>query len=78
MPAKLATLNALTQALTQGRTSAVQSAQAAMDRADDPAGEGVRVFTHRHAEQTLAAAKASDMLRAAGLLARRWKAFPFQ
>ena len=67
MPATLATLNALIQGLTHGQTTAVHCAQAALDRADDPAGEGARVFTHRDPEQTMAAAEASDMLRSAGL-----------
>jgi aspartyl-tRNA(Asn)/glutamyl-tRNA(Gln) amidotransferase subunit A len=53
--------------LQQGRVTSLQLTQAALARAVDPAGEGARVFVKRYADAALAAAKASDTLRAAGL-----------
>lgn len=64
----LPTLEHLATELAAGRTSAVQLAEAALARARDPAGEGARVFTHVSAERALAAARASDLLRAAGIV----------
>jgi len=61
------TLKQLACALDTGRTTSVQLTQAALDRAADPAGEGARVYTRVYTEQALAAAQASDTLRAAGL-----------
>jgi len=63
----LATLNDTTAALQQGSTSSVALTEAALARAQDPAGEGARVFTRVYADQARAAAQASDTLRAAGL-----------
>lgn len=62
------TLNELTLALSEGRTSAVQLAEAALARAQDQAGEGARAFTRLYAESALAQARASDTLRAAGIV----------
>ena len=59
------TLTQAAQRLAQGQTSAVQMAEQALDRATQ--GEGPRVFTRVFREQALAEARASDMLRAAGL-----------
>ena len=54
-------------ALQAGHTSSQALTEAALSRIADPAGEGARVFTKVYAEQALAAARASDTLRAAGL-----------
>lgn len=64
----LSTLNDLTAALNSGRTTAVALTEAALARAGDPAGEGDRVFTRLYAESALAQARASDTLRAAGIV----------
>ncbi len=53
--------------LQEARATSLQLTQAALARAVDPAGEGVRVFIARYADSALAAATASDTLRAAGL-----------
>ncbi|HMN21764.1 MAG TPA: amidase [Ottowia sp.] len=62
------TLDALAAELAAGRTTAVALAEAALARARDPAGEGARVFTTLGAERALAAARASDLLRSAGVV----------
>ncbi|HRP26864.1 MAG TPA: amidase [Burkholderiaceae bacterium] len=62
------TLEYLRAELAAGRTSAVTLAEAALARARDPAGEGARVFTQLSTERALAAARASDGLRAAGIV----------
>ncbi|MHA3904878.1 amidase [Castellaniella sp. WN] len=62
----LPTLTALQAALDKGETTSVALTQAALARITDPNGEGVRTFTAVWAEQALAAARASDTLRAAG------------
>ena len=64
----VSTLNELTLALSEGRTTAVQLTEAALARARDEAGEGARVFTKLYAESALAQARASDTLRAAGIV----------
>ena len=64
----LPTIEYLSLELAAGRTSAVQLAEVALARALDAAGEGARVFTHVSAERALAAARASDLLRAAGMV----------
>lgn len=64
----LPTLEQLADDLAAGRTSAVALAEAALARAHDPAGEGARVFTALSPERALAAARASDLLRAAGVV----------
>lgn len=66
MPA-LPTIQSLQQALSRNETSSVQLTQAALDRIDDPAGEGQRAFLRVYREQALQAARASDLLRQAGL-----------
>ncbi|MEN5065160.1 amidase [Achromobacter aegrifaciens] len=62
------TLNDLTQALQEGRSTSVELTQAALARAQDQAGEGARAFTRLYAESALAQAQASDTLRAAGIV----------
>ena len=64
----LPTVQQLQTALAAGRTSAVALTEAALARAHDPAGEGARVFTQLDAGRALAAARASDTLRAAGIV----------
>ena len=62
------TIEHLSHELAAGRTTAVALAEAALARARDPAGEGARVFTALGTERALAAARASDLLRAAGVV----------
>ena len=64
----LPTLEQLGAALAAGRTRALALTEAALARAQDAAGEGARVFTHISRERALAAARASDTLRAAGIV----------
>jgi len=61
----LPTLQHLADDLNAGRTTSVTLTQAALDRAGDAAGEGARVYTRVYADAALAAARASDLLRAA-------------
>ncbi|OZI27093.1 amidase [Bordetella genomosp. 7] len=63
----LPTLNDTAAALHQGRSSSAELTESALARAQDPAGEGARVYTRLYAQQARAAAQASDTLRAAGL-----------
>jgi len=63
----LPTLQHLAAELAAGRTTSVALTQTALDRAHDAAGEGARAYTQRYTEQALAAARASDLLRGAGL-----------
>ncbi|MFD1710355.1 amidase [Ottowia sp. GY511] len=65
---RLPTLQSLSADLSAGRTTAQQLTAAALARAQDPAGEGARVFTRLDAERARAAAQASDTLRAAGIV----------
>lgn len=62
------TLNDLTAALNDGRSTSVELTEAALARAGDPAGEGARAFTRLYAESAMAQARASDTLRAAGIV----------
>ncbi|MEN4921633.1 amidase [Achromobacter spanius] len=64
----VSTLNDLTLALNEGRSTSVELTEAALARARDEAGEGARVFTKLYAEAALAQARASDTLRAAGIV----------
>lgn len=61
------TLNHLAAALNAGETTATDLLAQAQARADDPAGEGKRVFIERYDAQARASAQAADTLRAAGL-----------
>ncbi|RRD56109.1 amidase [Comamonadaceae bacterium OH2545_COT-014] len=62
------TLASLAHDLAAGRTTALQLTEAALARAEDPAGEGARAFTHIDRDRALALARASDALRAAGIV----------
>ncbi|CAB3662806.1 2-amino-5-chloromuconic acid deaminase [Achromobacter animicus] len=64
----VSTLNDLTSALREGRSTSVALTEAALARAQDPAGEGARAFTKLYADSALAQARASDTLRAAGIV----------
>lgn len=64
----VSTLNELTLALSEGRTTSVALTELALARAQDAAGEGARVFTKLYAESALVQARASDTLRAAGIV----------
>ncbi|QTD45338.1 amidase [Ottowia testudinis] len=68
MPAPYPTIEQLAADLAAGRTTAVQLTEAALARAQDPAGEGARTFTLIDTERARAAAQASDTLRAAGIV----------
>jgi aspartyl-tRNA(Asn)/glutamyl-tRNA(Gln) amidotransferase subunit A len=63
-------------ALAAGRTSALALVEAALARAEDPAGEGRRTFTALHAETARAEARAIDALRAAGRAPSPWAGIP--
>lgn len=62
------TIESLAAELAAGRTTSRQLTEAALARALDPAGEGARVFTRIDTERARAAAEASDLLRAAGMV----------
>ena len=64
----LPTVSALAADLAAGRTTSLQLTEAALAHAQDPAGEGARVFTRLDAARARAAAQASDTLRAAGIV----------
>lgn len=66
-PSSLPTLLELQRRLDAGVTSSVALVENALARIADPAGEGARAFTAVWTEQALAAARASDILRRAGL-----------
>jgi len=61
------TINQHAAALRAGRSSSVALTEAALERIAASAGEGARVFTRVYADSARAAARASDILRAAGL-----------
>lgn len=67
MPASQ-TLAALAGDLRSGRTTAEALTRACLERASDPAGEGARSFITLYGERALAQARATDSLRAAGVL----------
>lgn len=62
----LPTIAQLQADLAAGRTTSRALTEAALQRIADPAGEGPRTFTQVYQDQALAAARASDALRAAG------------
>lgn len=64
----LPTIESLASDLAAGRTTSLALTRAALDRACDPAGEGARTFIRVDAERAVAAAQASDALRAAGIV----------
>lgn len=61
------TILELQAALESGATTSVELTQQALDRIQDEQGEGSATFIEVFAEQALEAARASDILRAAGL-----------
>ncbi len=63
----LSTLDELNLALQEGRKTSIELTEEALARIGDPAGEGARAFTRVYAEQARAQARASDLLREAGL-----------
>jgi aspartyl-tRNA(Asn)/glutamyl-tRNA(Gln) amidotransferase subunit A len=63
----LPTIESLAADLAAGRTTSAALVRAALDRATDPAGEGPRTFIELDEQGAMAAAQASDTLRAAGL-----------
>ena len=64
----LPTLEQLAADLAAGTTTAQALTEAALARAEAAAGEGAAVFTHIGFERARAAARASDELRAAGMV----------
>ena len=64
----LPTLEQLAAELAAGTTTAQALIEAALARAEDAAGEGAAVFTHIGFERARAMAKASDEMRAAGIV----------
>ena len=56
------------QELASGRITATAAARQALERAQDPTGEGPRTYTHIAPDRSLALAAASDALRQAGLV----------
>lgn len=61
------TITELQQALNQGSTTSVALTEAALARIASSAGEGATAFIQVYQAQAMAAAQASDTLRAAGL-----------
>jgi aspartyl-tRNA(Asn)/glutamyl-tRNA(Gln) amidotransferase subunit A len=57
------------QALAQRTITSVRLVEEALERADDPAGEGARVFTRVYRESARIQAAASDHLRGVGIVA---------
>lgn len=67
MSTSFARIRDLQRALDNGEITAVQLIEQALARIADPAGEGAAAFISVYTDQALAAARASDILRAAGL-----------
>lgn len=67
MSTSFARIRELQRALDAGETNAVVLTEQALSRIVDPAGEGATAFISVYQDQALAAARASDILRAAGL-----------
>lgn len=61
------TLQQIAAALETGKTSSLELTQQMLKRAQDPKGQGAKVYTKLFADQALSAARASDLLRQAGL-----------
>lgn len=64
---ELPTITELQARLNAGEITSVELTEAALARIEDPSGEGSRAFTKVWRDQALAAARASDTLRQAGL-----------
>ena len=62
------TIHELAAELAAGKTSSRALVEQALARIADPAGEGVRVFLHAHADAALLQATASDQLRSRGIV----------
>ncbi len=67
MSTSFARIRDLQRALDAGETTAVALTELALSRITDPKGEGAAAFMSVYQDQALAAARASDILRAAGL-----------
>lgn len=67
MSTSFARIRELQRALDAGKTSAVALTELALSKIADPSGEGAATFLSVYQDQALAAAHASDTLRAAGL-----------
>src|SRR5690554_3542736 len=63
----VAPLAEVASALQSGQTTSVELTERFLENASDAHGQGSRVFTELFADQALAAARASDLLRSAGL-----------
>ena len=61
------TLQQIAAALASGKITSHELTQQMLKRAQDPNGQGAKVFTKLFADQALRAAQASDLLRQAGL-----------
>ena len=57
------------EALAQRTITSARLVEEALERADDPAGEGARVFTRVYCESARIQAAASDHLRGVGIVA---------
>ncbi len=64
------------QALAQGTVTSARLVEQALERADDPAGEGARAFTRIYREAARVQAAASDNLRGAGIVASPLSGLP--
>ena len=67
MSASFATIRELQRALDANEITAVDLTTQALNRIEDPMGQGARTFISVYRDQALAAAQASDILRQAGL-----------
>ena len=72
------TLQQIAAALEAGKITSQELTQQMLKRAQDPNGQGAKVYTKLFTEQALSAAKASDLLRQAGLSRSVLEGFPFQ
>jgi Asp-tRNA(Asn)/Glu-tRNA(Gln) amidotransferase A subunit family amidase len=64
------------RALAQATVTSVRLVEESLERADDPAGEGARVFTRIYREAARVQAAASDHLRGAGIVASPLSGIP--
>jgi len=62
----MTSITQLAATLRAGQSSSEAMTEAALQRIQDPSGEGARAFTRTYANTARAAARASDMLRSAG------------
>lgn len=66
LSSKTPTLEALSEALASGEVTALALTEQALDRAENPSGQGPLAFTRVLRDQALAQAKVADQLRQAG------------